>query len=507
MRCQTHSAKTCWQRVLLWAWLLSFASCGDDGNNNDDHTGGSPPPTSVSPPTSQPLTTVKGRVVLGSKETPAVGYEIWVLDHTDGSYGRFHCDGNGAFSIPLSIFRVDHEYTLHISTLDNLLAQLNWGSAATTLASALKYAGGYGFEVDTIKIPTNSRGEPAVPNNTLTAQPGGGFTLSSRLLAFRDLPAPAGIDFANVGSQLDVLDPYTLLNSFYRQQTDTAMTKALTELSRVQLVVTTTADNLLLLAALEQTGDWLKASRIAQDQNANHSDSPLWETQSYNIQKLGPSKFASSIFSGTLLKPSQFVSIRLTPPSGPLFALPRPVGRVFLQPPKVTAIGFGNNKASDIDYNAGSGENGLSTPFCYSSGAATLVYTMPASTDQVYFSAQDLPIIEVLPTYYAISADGRSVAVAVGAEHYTGDYQAISESTLEEGLTKRWDPTVATLRLTWDADHAPALSSGELIVPEALLLKKVKDAKIVSIRLALRMKDKQEVMQTTSALWLDLDCN
>ena len=92
--------------LVLSCALLSF-SCGGKGGGTDEE-----PTASISDPDVDYSFT--GSLFINDTSRPALGYSLFLLNHTRNVYTQIFIEASGSFKIPVSLFRRFEQYTLHI---------------------------------------------------------------------------------------------------------------------------------------------------------------------------------------------------------------------------------------------------------------------------------------------------------------------------------------------------------------------------------------------------------
>lgn len=337
----------------LAALSCLIVACGSSG---DDSSGDAPPedpPVQGPLGVAQPAVTLTGSLYLGDTGTPAAGYELWILDHSDGGMGRFPVGTAGEIAVPLSIFRVGHRYTFHVVKGDRLLGDLDFGASTDGAQATLIYDGGYGFDLGEVIANVTSRGNVDVEDPGLGAEMGGGFSLDVDSTAtFATLPPPDGVESIHFKSQLVVFDPVTLLYAFYHRDTyPERYAEALLDQSRIVVSLSTRSKHTVSRFYLYEGGQWLDASRLAASgADGSRGEAPLWSTSGHFVPEAGSKSFFASVYTGALLPENSFALFRVQPASGATLTVPRLLGRVHAVPPKPTAIALDGGTPAAIDY-------------------------------------------------------------------------------------------------------------------------------------------------------------
>jgi hypothetical protein len=334
-----------------------FVACGSSGYDGPVDAPPEEPPVQGPTGVVQQAVTLTGTLHLGDTATPAAGYELWILDHSDGGMGRFPVGAAGEITVPLSIFRVDHRYSFHVVKGDRLLGDLDFGDSTDGAQSTLVYDGGYGFDLGDIIANVTSRGDVDIDDPGLGAEVGGGFSLDVDSTAtFATLPPPDGVESFHFKSQLAVFDPISLLYDFYRRDANPARyAEALLEQSRVVVSLSTRSKDTVSRLSAFEGGQWLDASRLgANDADARRGEAPLWSASGHMVPEVDGMSFLASVYTGALLAGNSFALFRVQPESGASLTVPRLLGRVYAVPPMPTAIALeqAGNRLSPSDPSA-----------------------------------------------------------------------------------------------------------------------------------------------------------
>lgn len=545
----------------LAALSCLIVACGSSGDDESDAAPPEAPPTQGPPGVVQRAVALTGTLYLGDTDTPAAGYELWILDHSDGGMGTFPVGAAGEIAVPLSIFRVGHRYSFHVVKGDRLLGDLDFGASTDGAQATLIYDGGYGFALGDVIARITSRGDIDVDDPGLGAELGGGFTLDVDSTAtFATLPPPDGVESFHYKSQLVVFDPITLLYAFYHRATyPERYAEALLDQSRIVVSLSTRSKDTVTRLSLYDGGQWLDASRLAEDAaDASRGGAPLWSASGHIVPKTDGKSFLASVYTGALLAENSFALFRVQPASGATLTVPRLLGRVHAVPPKPTAIALdggtpvaidyalpasstGTDSATDTATDTATGTStattlrslqtetlgsedlrrapadraeedspatpqGLLTPFCYADQGVTVDYDPPLDEDGEAIVGTRYGVVAVVLDYYGVGDDGRTTLLEAAAEDFPGDFAAAYTDPAATDPTRSWDPGTRTATFTWTDEAAAAMSSARLSLWQEVFLESAGGSDVSRIRLRTYFRGKDDPGEAASALWLRRGC-
>lgn len=485
--------------ALLALVAFSCGRGGDSSGSDDDEE--SPPTGGVLQPGAKSVT----GLVLLSTGLPAKGYELWLVDHTAPSFIRQPLDDSGAFTMPLAYFIENHVYSLHLVRDYVYLGDVDFSPANAGTQAAIVYAGGYGFDTGTMTVALDAHGKIDRAAMALQAQVGGGFALKAdedgTLAAY---PVPTGAAAVGIGSRLVVLDPSTLLHSFYRSNQNAALyAKDLAALSRIGLGLTAKDDGGMERVFVAEGGKWLKSARQPPTDDASPADSPFWSTAGYEGAKIDGTHMSASAYVGALPDEGTMVVLRTQPTGGTQASVPRALPRVLGQPPQVMAADVSGGTPSVVDYASDTAVNGVTKPFCQT-GDVTLTLAPPTTLAGAAVPGTVLEIIDVELDYYGLAA-GKSTRLVPTADQFAAPYNTGVEDTELSDITRNWDPTRQRVRFTLGAT-AGAATTHTIKFWKELAPAGLGGLGVANIRLRIYYRSESDATEGGTVVWLTHSC-
>jgi hypothetical protein len=487
-------------------WLALFSSCGGagDGGGGDDE----PEDEGGGGVVDDEVKDVSGHFYLGDTETPAAGYEIWIVDHDAPELMRHPLDKRGKFVAQLTAFTEGHVYSFHLVSRYVLVADIDLSSANAGTQAAFTYEGGYGFDLGDVVVPLDGRGMVDLSAGDPLGTVGGGFALRTAEDArFGSFPAPADFPTVAVGSRLLVFDASTALHSFYRRaENPTLYARDLAALSRLAVRVVPKDGKTVGRAYVAEAGAWLTSARVPASTDPETVEAPLWSEQDF---ALTPAKhatdgaFEASVLTGALPTAGSIAIIKATPEDGKQSVVPRALETVLAVPPLVLAAAADGGAPVAIDY-TGDGENGLTRPLCQT-GEVSLTLASPLDVAGELLALAEGATITVEFAYYQLKA-GRTVPIAVPAKTYASIWKAnFDGSDAGDDMTMSWRAAPHVLTLTLGATAAAA-SSHTLTLAPSLFPATVGDQEIVGARLKITYAHPTSAAAAGVVFWLAKGC-
>lgn len=491
--------------------------CGSSGAHDESEGPTSDPSRSEQPGVVKNESDVTGRLVASDGSPWPEGYEIWLLDHSDGSFARFPLASSGEIALPLSIFRADHFYTLHLLYKLRLLGTFDFGESTDGTQATLIYDNGYGFSLGEITVPMTKRSEVDESHPNLLGSVSGGFQLDPRQnLSFANLMPPAGVEAFAVASQLIVFDPVTLLYGFYLKdlrpiETAEQYAEALKKWSRVGVSLQSRSKDSVVNVYLDEGPEWMKGSRLAKDgAEANRGSSSLWSSSKYSLTLADDRTFAASVFTGRLPTVNSIAIFKVQPESGPTLIVPRLLERVYAQPPKPVAVAIDGSDADPVKnkivYDEADRADGLLTPVCFGQAPVSILYELPRDTAGRFVTGPGYSLVEVILDYFGEGADGRLTSFDVDVTEYPGQFSTLHSDVSSSEPTRSWDPGVRTVAFSWAEPVQESMTTAQLKFWPEIMLRAVRGYKVSKIRLRTYFRNREHTGVAASAMWFEPDC-
>lgn len=491
-------------RAAGFVLALLFAACGSDGERGSDPAPadpGTPTPGVIDPGSPN----VFGKVFLGTVARPALDHEIWIVDHTAPGYTRHLIADDGTFSEPVTRFITNHVYTFHVVKDLRLLADVDLAPSTAGTQSALRYAGGYGFNMGEVVVPLTRGGEI----DTAAASPpglvGGGFSLVMNAAVTLDrYPLPPLLSRLDLGGSLVVLDPATLLHAFYlRSANPTLYAQELASHARLRLQATSIQEGELTRVVALEGGSWLPTARLALNDESDYSGAPLWSTTSFDVKAIDAKSFEASVYPGQRLAPSPLLIVKAQPDDGPQLVVPRVARPLVGLPPLLTAIAANGGVPAAIDYASTTATNGLTRPFCQT-GAVTMTLAAPLDLAGIAIPGATLELIDVYLDYYGI-VDGKTTKLVHRVADLPAAYQSAFEDPAVSDVTRSWSPTEARFRFArgTTSQVAPTV---DVRIPAELMLNGVDGAGVFRTRMRVYFRSATGAAEAGVAIWLKRPC-
>jgi hypothetical protein len=483
-------------------------SCGTFGNEEDGDAGDSDDDSTTTPDTGTSTNYVTGLFQLDEDETPAAGYQIWILNHSERSFVSIDLDEFGAFSRSVRDFQNSSIYTIHLVNKDYVeIGMLDMSAAAEGVQGAITYNGGLGFNMGTVIVNIDSKGVVDEDSTGLDVKVGGGFSVStSSTIDFKSFPFPEYATKIDLESELTVFEPSKLLNSFYLRDTNTeSYSLALAENSRIYGFVASTAEDGISSASVFRSGDWLSSARIAPNTYSNPDEGALWSVSSYNFTAPNSSTFEANIYSGRVVKKNTILLVSISPNSeSQPFIGPTVLRYSFSMTPKLDAISVTGGTPSEIDYTSSSAENGLTRPFCVTTSDLVFDLDPPEDADGTAVTHTVLDTIQIDYVYYYLKSS-KLTAVSPDASDYGGDFGEDYSDTSLADITRNWD--VSEQSATFTLGTTAGASSPRQVTAWGDLLLDTADGKTVDkIELRIYFKHSADLQRSGIVVWLDPDC-
>lgn len=481
--------------------LVLFFSCGRGGDGGDD---GDEEEVDDDGGTVQPeITDVFGKFYYGSTSQPAVGSELWVLNHTGIETSTFELDEQGAFEIPLAFFTEDHVYSFHLVKQRQLIGNVDLAPDVDGSQTAFTYRGGYGFDMGEITVPLDRHGAIDLAAG-VTGSIGGGFSLITSFQAdFSTFPIPDWLSAVAVGNHLVISDASVLLTAFYLRDTHPVeYGQALAAWNRIGALVVSKEKEGVGRVIVEEGVPWLEAARIANSIEIPPEQAPLWSDTDLELPKRSPFEFRASAYLGRIVDQQALMTLRVASTDGIQVAVPRVVPRRLSMPPKVVGASAQGSGVAAVAYDSDSAQNGLSRPFCQSS---TVVLELSPPLDEAGqpVPATTLNRIDVEFDYFK-KVGGQAPRLKAVAKSFAAPYNKDYSDELTD-MTRTW--TIATQRLRFAVgETAGAAATQTITIDPKLLPAKIGADNVGKIRLRVYYRSETDATEGGSVVWLNKGC-
>lgn len=492
---------------LFCALCFLVLACGQDGN---DGPSSSTSPGAVTPGVVDPgAKSVSGSFFLGTTDVPAKGFEVWVIGHTAGGVYRYELGEDGVFSAPVSAFVEGNIYSLAIVDHFRLVGDIDLAPDVTGTQAAFTYAGGYGFDLGSIVLPLTNHGT-VDPEAHPSGEIGGGFALqAASATSLATFPLPPYLQRFEAGSQLDIFEPETLLQAFYRKATNPALyASALNVSSKIQYVLEAKEDGGVKRVFALYAGSWLPSARLSGSEDMTLPAAPLWSQTKFDFTAASGTLFKASVFPGSFLEGVPLALIKVSPKSDedaptPQSVVPRMVSSMVSDPGAVTGIALNTGDTiTPVDYTSETDANGVTRPFC-PRGDVTLALRGPLDQDGAQVAFDLLGTVDVALDFYGV-IDGKTTRLPATALDFPVAYQVPIADVPEGGMTRSWDPANLTIRQTYDAT---AWAAGlQVKIPSDMLIISVGPAGVYKIRARVYYRSVTGATEGAVAVWLAKGC-
>lgn len=490
--------------LIFVAIIIASAAfrCGSSGDDSASTPSPEPSGSVIVPP----VRDVSGSFYLGTTTTPAIGFELWIADHTAGNVDRIPLSDSGKFSLAIARFTESHVYSLHVVKNFVLYGDVDFDAVTPGTQGAFLYAGGYGFSVGDVVLALDDHGVLTPGTNRLAGSLGGGFTLTDEVNgSLNDYPVPEGVASVGVGSQLVVLDPVILLHSFYRSAANPRLfARDLAAFSRIGMRIEGKDASAVVRANLSEAGNWMSSARLATTDDTALEAAPFWSKSNYVFNKLSDTLYTANVYQGSVPDTGSMVSIKVTPEQGPQTFVWRAMGGVLSHPPSLHAVDASGNAVQTVDYVVDSGQNGLTKAFCQT-GDVTLVVSPPLGPDGNIIADGTFDRVDVEFDYYA-TASARIIRITPSADQYATPYSRDLSGSTDDGLAWTWTP--ATNRVSFALDiTAQAASTHVLELDSKIFPVSFGDMGVVKVRTRIYYRSSLDATEGGVAAWFDNHCS
>lgn len=433
--------------------LSGLLSCGSNSGSKNDNDAA---------PVAEDNTNrlLSGTIFINDTETPAQGYRVFLLDHTDSKTYKHLTNGSGVYEIELSKFRRFHTYSLHV--VDDLYRYV---SAVTVDGNELfQYTGGEGNTIDNVIISRNAFGTVDISSSTVDVAEAGGFTGVTGSGSLDDFSPDSVFTKLSIGYNLFVNDTSELLNAFYLSSSNERLyQQALARWSGVWIEseLANPEEFTLTGGALIDGSRQVKGGRVLDDESKPPREQPTWQSRNYNLTTSN-NTIQTSTLPQLVLDPSEVIHMQVNYYEGTdqdsfvAYEYMDQLGTALNMPPLVAEISQGVTTTTAIDYSSSTDENGLDRPFCRGSGDMFLQISPPSAFGTTQPTYEDFTTAEVTLDYYYTS-NGSLVKAEIETNPDTepgviSDYPAGFTGSFTNTLTNAsriWLPHDQTLRFTF----------------------------------------------------------
>lgn len=492
--------------MINWLFLLPLVlttglwGCGKNGDNNADD---GQEPTDDGGTIDDNPRDVTGRFFFDNTDNPVAGFDLVLADWNALTMKTYTTRTDGSVTIELNEFKESGLYSFHLISSDRKIGDLDLSAVNSGLQSAFVYRGGYGFALGDIIIPKDDRGIISVPISGLTAAVGGGFSLSGSTEALRieNFPKPDLVSSFDVMPSLIVSDPrdiyYGFLNVLDTLETERVLIKynALSFRS-----VGKNADEVARIF-VSREASWQGVAKLLPEDFSPLVSAVFWHTTSLYLTQDGIN-FSAEVLPGLSLL-NRLIFLKVEGKEPPQFEIPRMVTTGYSRPPLLTSISLTGGSPATIDYSDASIENGLSIPFCHTTGDVVGIFSVARDLAD---AAVDGTVLNqaVLSLDYYSQASGVTTKID-GTNSLSAPYDRDIAEAVDGIYLREWNAGGKSLIRTMTTASS-ALSLHSLTVPSELLPASFGGKTVTRTRVKVLFKGKNHSGKSGSVFWLKKGC-
>lgn len=379
---------------------------------------------------------ISGSFFIGDKSKPATGYELLLLDWASGNILSYPITANGSVKVDLKEFVENRTYSFHLVRGDEKVSDIDLSQVNPGLQSGFQYRGGYGFSLGDVVVPVNQFGLLTPPDSGVTANLGGGFSLtgSARDRRLEGLTAAGLTEDLQVEPMLIIPKPDELFYGYLHPLDPAEVAAIKARYDGISVRAFEASEGSIVRIFSSRLSGWQASTRVLPSAFATIQETKSWMSSSYHIERSGTS-FSADLLPGLSLA-GRILFLRVEGKIPPQRDLPRVMHPGFSRPPVIDALSINAGSMVNVDYGDLDAQNGLIRPFCHDSGSVQIKVSAPhlASGDAATGSYFDH--IQLMPEYY----------------------------TQESGVTKRIDSALAA---PYNVDIAEVQSGDYLMSWEA----------------------------------------
>jgi len=455
--------------LMLWA-----GGCGKDKPQSQDSDPNDDTPIVVD----SGETTVFGVITIDGEAVENL--MVTALDLTSGSKNSALTDKTGTWRFQTSQFVLDHDYSFHVLSADQVLLAILDFSDTSGLQGAVSFNGGYGMALGSIDFPVDTFG--LVDLATLRAtpprvSPAGGFSVElGKSGTIDEVALPSFIDGekSGFGHSLMCSSETDILNGFYLKSANTAIyQQVLNACSGFFLRYTPATDMSLKQLWAAIPSPWMQLARKKKDMFSRETSAVPWETTKRFLQP------ENGIITGdfTLPKTPCFgcgmdIYLTETTTNVPVL-LTQGISERLTMIPQVIAASKGGT-TYPIAYANASQRNGLNRPFSLGSDSSPLILSVSRPILESQLPPSQSRWVFIKPTYFLTG-----VEVTPAAADFSAPYN-------EDYTNGAYQWSVNSRLLTYELSDG--VNPDSLSIPDELFLRNRTDSDSVKLQIIYETK-------------------
>jgi hypothetical protein len=473
-------------------------ACGKDGDNSssDGGNGGG-----EGGDIGNEAKNVTGRFFYDSTANPADELELVLANWTDLSMRTFSIKSDGSLLIALSEFNEEQLYSFHLISGEMKIADLDL-SSNSGLQSAFVYRGGYGFDLGDVIVPKDGRGVVQVPDSVLGANIGGGFSISgSDELLLEGFPAPSFATEVAVEPSFLISDAvdhyYGVINPLDALEIE----RVRSQYSALSFRVKSESADSVVRAFISRVSEWYNGVKLIPQEFATDSVTEFWKNSSYSLKQNETTFFADVVTGSNVI--NKLIHIKVEGKEPPQIERIRVIKSAYNSPPYLRGISVLGGVPISINYSLPNLVNGLTTPFCHSSGDVVLAVIPPKDMNGNLVLGDVLDQLEFGFEYYN-QTSGQTTQID-SSTALIAPYHQDLEATVVGDYTESWQATSKTKIFLMGAG-ATALSEHQILLDDSLFPSQLGGKNVSRIKLKILFKNKNHPGKSGSVVWIRKFC-
>jgi len=415
------------------------------------------------------LQAVSGQIVNIPEQVQSLS--VLLFDHTTSKITLFSLDKKNRFSIPISYFEPERSYSIH------LVNEFLWigDFSFTNLGSPIiKYTGGFGFDIGSLKFPENHFGKINPTKTKLIVPIGGGFSLDTdNRNFFEEFSDLRGLKYSAINANLNILNPLDIYSFFLNPDLDSEA------IARSTAKFTTLSINILLSnpdryreARVVNSDFYLKKALLV-DSETIMTDI-FWAHSDFQIPK-SSDQFVQSFYTGIVPPIWNFAIVRIIPFEESTFYIPVVFRKNIDFPAYAIFTRDSEDQITTLDFSSKRSRNGLTAPICVNKNQKIGIKLPKTSSG---FPDNFFSNLNVEFKFYAGNdQDLKEIEVKLQ------DFPEMLRSPLVISDIATWDPYEKNLKFQKLMPYNDII---EISLPYDTILKNIGEKKVAEIRLQLK---------------------